>query len=175
MSGTVVQNGVDLLFQRIHAALEAELRDFADEVEAFTHMESFDHWDDDSGSARDSITAYSMAEGNFDKNTTKPDWEAAQSPGYMSPVWGNTSDNFQPEFEDVDIDGEQAVILTMFVRYAELLESGSKDPNGPPQKPDTLKRGERKPLVPDLIANSAARMKDKFVQVSEAAFQTAIG
>lgn len=177
MSGNVVQANVAALFARLRDTVNSELEKFAPGIEAGTRFESDNHWMDDSGSARDSITAYTTNAGDYDKNFSLPNWEQAMTAGFISPVWGNSSDNFLPDIRDADLDADvdSAIILTMFVPYAEVLESG-ENPNrdNTPSKPPEMKPGERFKPVPGLIEKMSKDMADDFKNVVEGAFQAAL-
>lgn len=97
-------------------------------------------WRDDSGSARDSITAYVVGMEPHTKNFSAgprpggglgsaaylvPGWAAAQQPGFTSPIHGNTSDNFLPVAYPMSIGDDPKgvhVVLTMFIGYGGELE-----------------------------------------------------
>lgn len=155
---TVRQNVINLM-KGVEMALKVGLVGFAEELEAAAKLESESHWDDDSGSARKALTAYVVGVMPHDKNFQ--DWEYAQSPGYISPVWKNLSSNFQPWVESVDLDSDAkvAVILTHFVRYAEKLENGER---GEPPLPGHKPEGSRTPLIGGTLENTVYNQADTF-------------
>ena len=168
-----ISDGINAAFAAITEHVQDQLAGFAEYAEQLTKSESESHWEDDSGAARDSITAYVAETGDSQKNYDASNWSAAKSPGYVSPVWGNTDANFQPDAEDVDTDGDVSVMLTMFVPYAESLETGVVDyqggrpPNGFPH--------ERMQRVPGLLEGMVPTLQDDFANAVTQAFQSAIG
>lgn len=107
----------EALFQYAKSQLQQDLKRLANQIEALTVLEADGLWPDDSGSARASITAYSLGAESHDKNFAE--WEYARQQGYVSPKWRNTADNFQPEVNEVDVDGSIGILDTIFVQYAE--------------------------------------------------------
>ena len=171
-----VSDNIENLFAAMTEYIQAELAGFAEYAEQLTRTESETHWQDDSGSARDSITAYVAEAGDPQKNFDAGNWSAARSPGYQSPVWGNTDENFQPYTEDVEPEGDVSVMLTMFVPYAEALETGNND-----RANNEFMRGfreypqERMPRVPGLLGDMTPKLQDNFANAVSQAFQSALG
>lgn len=159
---TIAQN-VDALFARITSELTGQLEGFAQYAEDMTRSESEAHWQDDSGSARDSITAFVEGSGGAGKNTDRPNWSAARSPGYESPIWGNTPANFQPETEEVTLDADAAVVLTMTVPYADALELGENSMGSEPLHGRRRPAG-RPPVVTGLLGKMPDILQDDFAR-----------
>ncbi len=153
-----ISQNVDLLFARLTANLQQDLTGFAAYAEEMAKTESEGHWDSDSGSARASITGYSVNAENYDKNFQAAAWAAAQTPGYASPRWHNPAENFYPyDGEDKDA-GEVAVILAMFIGYGESLELGE-----PAEAEHRLyPGGQHQPIIPGTLSDTTQQVADDF-------------
>ncbi len=113
---TVSTNSEAILKNAIES-LKNGLTEFADGAENLAVLDSYGVWQDDTGSSRASITGYSIGVQPYDKNFQNAEWQAAQARGSLK--YGTHPSNFKPHVEDVDVDSEVGVILTMFVEYAE--------------------------------------------------------
>ena len=166
---TIRQNVIALM-KGLETTLQVGLVPFADELEGAARQESEFHWADDSGSAREALTGYVVGVMPHDKNFQN--WEYAQSPGYISPVWKNLGSNFQPWEEDIDQESRVEVILTHFVRYAQKLEDGER---GEPPLPGHKPEGARIPLVGGTLANTVYNKADDFQNAVAFILNDAIG
>ena len=175
MSNGSVVAGVEMLFAVLEEHLLNTLSSFAQDAEEQTRKESESHWQDDSGSARDSITGYAVNIDSPDKNFSRSNWAQAQSPGYTSPVWGNPDSNFQPMSEPLDEDIELGVVLTMFVPYAEALENPDQTKADFSNDYEPRERSPRPKVVGGLIENMGLQLTDEFKARVEEAFATVIG
>ena len=152
------------LFADLKVKLQTDLIGFAAYAEEMARLESEGHWSDDSGSARASITAYSLNAEPSDKNFQAAEWAAAQSPGYTSPRWGNPASNFFPYETDYDPPSDVAVLLTMFVQYAEALEFGT------PQEADHplhARNKDHQPVIAGTLADTTSAVQGDFAQAVE--------
>jgi len=161
--GQNITQNVETLMAALDQHIREQLEGFAVHAEDTTRSESENYWQDDSGSARDSITAYSVGIGDPQKNYSSSNWSEARTPGYRSPRWANPETNFQPDDgNEADIDmSEPAVILTMYVPYAPALEFGINNVS-------TLSVG-------GLIQKMSANLEDEFQKAFTQAVASALG
>lgn len=107
--------------RRIRMQLEQEahkgLNEAAENMAAFARAQAEMYWQDDSGSARASITGFDPEVSSHDKNFGNPAWKKAQSVGYVSPRHENPHTNFGPFTESVDKEEEYEAYLTAYVQY----------------------------------------------------------
>lgn len=157
--------------------VQEHLEGFAYHAEQFTRDESKEHWEDDSGSARDSITAYVVGKGDHEQNYGAERWAQARASGYTSPIWGNPSTNFQPLTHDEEVAEEIGVVLTHLVPYALTLEdgvAGGWNASGSPYMQSPL-RPQRMPLRGNLFTDVAEQLKPLWTDAVQQAFQQALG
>lgn len=159
-----------MLIERVQENLEG----FAEYAEAFTREESKGYWEDDSGSARDAITAYVVERGDPEKNYGADRWSEARASGYTSPVWGNPSSNFQPAAHEEEMDEEIGVVLTNFVPYAEALENGERGVSGNKDQRTGEARTYRQPLRGGLFADMIPQLSPDWEKAVAQAFQQAL-
>jgi len=94
------------------------LHDAAETLEGFARAQATLYWEDDSGSARASITGFDPAVSSFDKNFDAPEWAAArENPDYVSPHHHNPRSNFAEYTEAVQKKEEYEAYLTAYVQY----------------------------------------------------------
>ncbi|MFQ5472446.1 MAG: hypothetical protein ACE5FA_06135 [Dehalococcoidia bacterium] len=120
--------------RRLRASLEraahVALDEFADDAEQFAQeVVGFDeYWENDTGSARASITGFDPEVTPHDKNFDDPIWQAAQSGAIESKYSGapyfNDASNYEPVVNRVQKDEEFEAYLTMFVKYAAEISVG---------------------------------------------------
>ena len=155
-----ILDNVNVALVRLERALHSDMGQLAEVIEKHAQEEAEGHWEDDSGSARASITAYSLGKGDWGHNFSADAWRRARSAGYTSPIWNNPSSNFQDYSEAVDI-GEIGVALTMFVPYALALERGLTAGGGLPQRGN--KHGKRRMVIPNLISSVGGQHTSDFI------------
>lgn len=114
---------------KVFAAMDHHLGRFAEELEEATKGSI--HWQDDSGSARQSITAYLVGVQPHDKNYAGNPWATTRVAGFHSERYKNSPwayrppENYAPmENEHPTDPDDKVVILTIFVPYGEYLEFG---------------------------------------------------
>jgi len=109
--------------EAVSDSVEDELEEFGRELEDNTRARR--DWQDDTGSAAAAITAYLVGRVDPRKNFDDPAWRRARAEG--SSKYGTPPQNYEPHVEQIPERGgknKKVVILTNFVRYADILEAG---------------------------------------------------
>jgi hypothetical protein len=116
-----ISSNVEEVFTKAKLSLQKDLAGLADQIENLAVLDSYGVWADDTSSARASITGYSIGVQPYDKNFAEERWALARSRNGVSRYPRNTMENYQEHVEEVEVESDTGIILTMFVSYAEFI------------------------------------------------------
>jgi len=107
---------LDRVIQDFDKRVVDRLKDFAEEIEG--HAKNHRQWNDDTGSAAQSVTGWVVDHDRYDKNWDGGAWGKARV--IPESKWGHGPENYEPVTMDEDIGEEEdsfKVALSSFMRY----------------------------------------------------------
>uniref|UniRef100_A0A6M3XD21 Capsid protein n=1 Tax=viral metagenome TaxID=1070528 RepID=A0A6M3XD21_9ZZZZ len=114
---------LDRVMRNFEIEVENELQDFAEDVE--DHAKNRRQWNDDTGSAAQSVTGWVVDRGDRTKNWGGGKWEHARTTSGVS-RWGHNMDNYEiTEMNEPSIGqhDETTVALTTFMKYGPAMKT----------------------------------------------------